>query len=106
MGASKIIFLAREPLSRLLLYRLLPTLLPDTLHTLPSNVRYLSMIHLISTASVVDSDPNWISIQELCGSGSVLQIRIRIHTDEIRINKKVEHKIQNSETQLTKNFFR
>ena len=29
---------------------------------------------------VVDPDPNWNCIQPLCGSGSVFQIRIRIHS--------------------------
>ena len=31
-------------------------------------------------SSVVYPDPYWIRIQELCGSGAVFRIRIRVHT--------------------------
>ena len=40
----------------------------------------------IAASSAVDPDPNWICIQELSGSRSVLRTRIRIHTDKNRIN--------------------
>ena len=30
--------------------------------------------------SVVDPDPNWIRVRDLCGFGSVFRIRIRIQT--------------------------
>ena len=39
--------------------------------------------------SVVDPNPNWIRIQDLCGSGSVFGIRIRIQTGK---NRKLEAK--------------
>ena len=37
-----------------------------------------------------DPDPYWIRIQELCGSGSVFRIRIRIHTFKNRIKKETK----------------
>ena len=40
------------------------------------------MQNLIVTTRVVDPDPNWIRIQQLCGSGSAFLIRIRINTGE------------------------
>ena len=39
--------------------------------------------NFLANISVVDPDPNWIRIQDLCGSGSVFRIRIRIHTGNI-----------------------
>ena len=50
-----------------------------------------------NSTSVVDVDPDpepdpyWIRIQELCGSGSVFKIRIRIHTcqNKLKWRKKV-----------------
>jgi hypothetical protein len=37
---------------------------------------------IIPVTRVVDPDPDWIRIQWLCGSGSVLGIRIRIQGQE------------------------
>jgi hypothetical protein len=45
---------------------------------------------LIILLRVVDPDPDWIRIQRLCGSGSVLGIRIRIQgqeNEEISVEK-------------------
>ena len=33
--------------------------------------------------SVVGPDPNWIRIQQLCGSGSAFRIQIRIPTGSV-----------------------
>ena len=49
--------------------------------------------------SVVDPDPYWIRIQELCGSGpGQMKIQDKIEEKGVRF----ETKIHNSETQLTK----
>jgi hypothetical protein len=43
----------------------------------------------IKNTRVVDPDPDWIQIQRLCGSGSVLGIRIQgLENKEISVEKK------------------
>jgi hypothetical protein len=42
---------------------------------------FIALIDMV-TGRVVDPDPDWIQIQLLCGSGSVLGIRIRIQGQE------------------------
>ena len=44
------------------------------------NSKIYQIIQEFLATSVVDPDPNWNCIQPLCGSGSVFQIRIRIHS--------------------------
>ena len=44
--------------------------------------------------SVIDLDPHWIRIQELCGSGSVSRLQIRIHTGQNEINKRQKCKVE------------
>ena len=46
----------------------------------------IKITNLVVEASVLDPDPNWIRIQQLCGSGSVFRIQIQIHTGKNRIN--------------------
>ena len=46
------------------------------------------VVQMFIKNSVVDPDPYWILIQELCGSESVSRIRIRIHTGEKWMKKR------------------
>ena len=76
---------------------------------LPKEVVLEVSIILIPSTSVGDPDPNYIRIQELCGS--VFRIRIRIHAGVnskvakvVRFRTKI-HYSQYSETQLNTDFF-
>ena len=57
-------------------------MLPGTLRLMHSECLASSVelcfTHPALSTSVVDPDPNWIRIQELCGSGSSFRIPVRI----------------------------
>ena len=55
--------------------------------------------HLVISI-VVDTDPNWIRIKELCGSRSIFRIRIRIRAGENMINKRERCKVEEKNSLL------
>ena len=62
-----------------------------------------SLTKIRDESCVVDPDPDWSRIQQLCGSGST-QVKIRYTVLEAK-GAWLKTKIQHSETQLTKHFF-